>query len=359
MKKPEFKKRAFFKIVFIASVFLLVSGAFLYFINFDNQSKTAGISFYHWKTVYDPGDVEKDALASSGVDRLYLRMFDVVLDANKEIVPIASAIFRQKPELPIIPVVFIDNEAMKKIGVQNASFFSEMILSRVMKMINGNALAAAKELQIDCDWSPSSREAFFLLLRGIKASLPKDWTLSVTLRLYQYRYPEKAGVPPADRVVLMAYNMGALRAMGDNNSIIDAKTAALYLQGDAYPLPMNVALPLFSWGVLFDEKNEYRGLARVIPENLPHPSGDDNDLWTRVGAMSWRSNKAQFISGYKITPGWILRVERTTESELRALTQTLAKQIETPDRVIFYHLDSDLLKDWPFDVLKSVAHHLD
>ena len=75
------------------------------------------------------------------------------------------------------------------------------------------------------------------------------YQLSATIRLHQVKYREETGVPPVDYGVLMYYNMGHISAMGAN-SIYDRSTALRYLgKLREYPLPLDIALPMFAWGV--------------------------------------------------------------------------------------------------------------
>ena len=79
-----------------------------------------------------------------------------------------------------------------------------------------------------------------------------DVPMTATIRLHQYAQPARTGVPPADRGMLMPYNVGQVTAPGDGNSIFDLATAEPYFaNARPYPLPLDIGLPAFSWGVQF------------------------------------------------------------------------------------------------------------
>lgn len=325
------------------------------------------MAFYHWKTEYNPSPEDKDFLAKAGASRLYLRLFDVVSVNFGDPEPVATVVFKQKPDLPVTPVVYITNEAMSNIDTFcNTSTYAELIVRRAMAVVLGNELNATKELQIDCDWSEKTRDSFFAMLTAMRKHLPADWQLSVTLRLYQFRYPGKAGVPPADRVALMVYNMGNLRQAGEHNSIIDAKIAAQYLDGvQPYPLPMDLALPLFSWGVLFDASNTYKGLIRAVPQELmDYDTGKvaldaAHPVWKQTGPHIYTLRQDLRLADQKIPAGWSLRVERTDAAALKALVKVLRTKIRAEQAVIFYHLDNAILKEWDPNALQrtlSLVH---
>ena len=75
---------------------------------------------------------------------------------------------------------------------------------------------------MDCDWTASSREGYFRALRELSDSLHRRGeSLHATLRLHQYRSPRATGIPPADRLTLMAYNMGPVTAAPGRLSVLD------------------------------------------------------------------------------------------------------------------------------------------
>ena len=318
------------------------------------------VSFYHWKTAYDPGPASQDALRRLGSPRLYLRFFDVTSEGSYDspAFPTATAIFLSPPELPVVPVVFIDQSILRRAEwsshtVPRQPELGTRIVRRVEEMIRQNNLTPAKELQLDCDWTQSTREDFFSLLVEAKKALPADWALSVTLRLSQYRDFADTGVPPADRVALMLYNMGQLREFGDHNSILDPVVAAGYLKPVGYPLPLDVALPLFSWGVVFDRNHEYRGLARELPPNL-----NDPQAFSRETPMLYKALADTRWSGNILHEGDYLRLERTVPKDLEVTAALAAKVLGHVDNVIFYHLDDAVLAPFDPDFLHDIAAQL-
>ena len=317
------------------------------------------MAFYHWKTVFNPTQAEHDLLLSAGVTRLYMRMFDVVLQEAKA-VPVATVIFKQKPALPVTPVVFITTESLPGWPDETATL-AKRIVRRVLAVVEGNGLPLTHELQLDCDWTLSTKDRFFALVEAVKQQLPQGWQVTSTLRLYQYRYPEQAGVPPAHRAILMMYNMSDLRTMGSTNSILDAKVAQSYLDGaKPYPLPLDVALPLFSWGVLFDASNTYKGLLRTLPPELldaesgTAPLPADHPLWQKEGPHQYRLKIDYTFAGQRLPAGWLVRAERTHEENLEALAQVIKKHITAEQSLIFYHLDTNTPQEWPAPVLQRV-----
>src|SRR5207253_10476713 len=110
---------------------------------------------------------------------------------------------------------------------------------------------AFQQLQLDCDWSDSSRRNYFhfvdLLSHRLKAERK---IVSATIRLHQIKYAERTGIPPVSRGMLMFYNFGRIQADSDRSSIFNAEDAGRYSSYIAgYPLELDVVLPAFSWSV--------------------------------------------------------------------------------------------------------------
>ena len=307
------------------------------------------VGFYHWKTFFEASKSEELVRTAFGDAEIYLRLFDVVKDEKGGVVPVATVIFREKPTLPVVPVIYIDNDALSQVPAQEVDLLADKITGRVKKILDDNRLDYRRELQLDCDWTPSTQDRFFALLKRVRVNLP-EWTLSATLRLHQLRYPEKTGVPPVDRACLMAYNMGELRTYGDRNSILDTEVAARYLKGAPYPLSLDVALPIFSWTVVFDEKENYQRLLRKIPAGLNDPK-----QFKPMGRFLYRVIKDQSEGGGDITAGSIIRVEQSKKEDLRALARLIARSHIKPGTVLFYHLDDELIKGIGIDEIKEIV----
>ena len=345
------KRSRLLQLLFVSLLSLLVF--FVFWGMRDAPDREGGspvsVGFYHWKTFFEASKSEELVRTAFGDAEIYLRLFDVVKDEKGGVVPVATVIFREKPTLPVVPVIYIDNDALSQVPAQEVDLLADKITGRVKKILDDNRLNYRNEVQFDCDWTPSTQDRFFALLKRVRVNLP-EWTLSATLRLHQLRYPEKTGVPPVDRACLMAYNMGELRTYGDRNSILDTEVAARYLKGAPYPLSLDVALPIFSWTVVFDEKENYQRLLRKIPEALNDPK-----QFKPMGRFLYRVIKDQSEGGGDITAGSIIRVERSKKEDLRALARLIARSHIKPGTVLFYHLDDELIKGIGIDEIKEIV----
>ena len=203
-------------------------------------------SVYCWQTTFAPNDSTVAAfIRHQRITHIYLRYFDVVM-TNGTPMPNASVnvVGRVPKGVTVTPVVYITNDCMKAIG-QNHTEATDL----ARQMTSTLQLGPVNELQIDCDWTITTRRSYFDFLSTLR-NLAHDQRLqlSTTIRFHQLTQP----VPPADRGVLMAYNTGDVRDINNRYPILDIADVKPYLRYlSTYQLPLSTAYPIFSWRVLF------------------------------------------------------------------------------------------------------------
>lgn len=210
-------------------------------------------SVYCWQTTFAPNDSTVAAfIRHQRITHIYLRYFDVVM-TNGTPMPNASVnvVGRVPKGVTVTPVVYITNDCMKAIGQNHteATDLANKILRRVGQMTSTLQLGPVSELQIDCDWTVSTRRTYFDFLSVLRdLAHEQHLQLSTTIRFHQLTQP----VPPADRGVLMAYNTGDVRDISNRYPILNIADVKPYLRHLAtYRLPLSTAYPIFSWRVLF------------------------------------------------------------------------------------------------------------
>lgn len=215
---------------------------------------------YHWRTTFDPDTAELSFMQRHRVGRIYIHYFDVNLSVD-EVVPEATVRFKQTPAegLEVVPTVYITTDAMREITQQtsmdveneNTPYdYASRIVKRVVAMSTHNHITGVNEIQVDCDWTLSTRQAYFYLLANMRELLHRQgMALSVTVRLHQLC---ETLLPPADMGVLMLYNTGNLMSEKTHNSILDINDVKPYFKpGTHYGLPLDFAYPVFGWNVCF------------------------------------------------------------------------------------------------------------
>lgn len=225
-------------------------------------------SIYYWSTTFQLDSTKRTFLKEHQINRIYLRYFDVVVDDNGEPMPNATVRFKDSipQQLEIIPTVFIVNDCMKK----DVSDLPEKMLRRILQMNETHHVVKVKEIQIDCDWTGSTRKTFFSFMEKLRALAKEQGIrLSSTIRLHQLAQTP----PPADRGILMMYNTGDFTQLSCEHPILDMRDVKPYLPAlRRYKLPLSTAYPLYRWKIVF-RNGRYIGILHTDDE-LPVLPGD-------------------------------------------------------------------------------------
>jgi len=316
--------------------------------------RTVTPAFYFWKQTWTGNSTEQQYIQQLAAKKLYIKFFDVTTDEVTK-VPVPVAVFRQGAPLPanvdIVPVIFLMNEVWTRPDTALAA----NVVKLLEQLCDSIPAARIPEIQLDCDWTESSRDAYFSFIKQVKqSSFFRQRRLSATIRLYQVKYVGKTGVPPVDRGLLMCYNMGDLRKPGAHNSILDLEVMESYLGEHRiarYPLPLDIALPLFGWSVLFRNDIGYAGILRNVGET----ELKEIKLFTPGPHRLYTVQQDTLLNGYPLKKGNVIRRETVDPLTLNAAAKLVAKQLQTKDpAVIFYHLDSLTLQNYPLDELQKI-----
>ncbi len=275
-------------------------------------------AFYYWRTVFALSEPERAALA--GVSRLYVRMFDVGADGALLGKITGGGI---PPNLEVVPVVFLKNDVFRHPPENLATSVAAEVTARTQLLG-----IAPRELQVDCDWSDLTRDAYFAFLTDLHriAKLP----LSATIRLHQVKYRERTGVPPVQRGMLMFYNMGKFSADPTMRAIFDEASARKYLgRVDEYPLPLDAALPIWSWVVHLRDDRVEGLLESTDPDELA-----TLDFVTRTDAARYTVTRSAFLHGTLLRDGDVLKIEVTTPADTLAAAGMLAPRLPPIARTV-------------------------
>jgi hypothetical protein len=298
---------------------------------------------YHWRSVYDPGEQEREWLHRNQIQRIYLRLFDIDWDENlQEPVPVGDV---QLPEMPplegveIAPTFFLTNRTFQQIQDSQIDSLSARLIRKARAKLGS---MKTPEWQFDCDWTEGTRNAYFRFLRLAGEELQKEGVeVSATIRLHQVKYYLRTGVPPVGRGMLMFYNMGDVQDPAESNSILNLETARNYYHNfDAYPLPLDLALPLWQWGVVFRDEKMTRLINGLAPADL-----QDAERFSFSGPARATVKKSTYLDGYYLYEGDEIRLEGVSPALLQAAARDLKKIIaRRPGWVSLYHLSPETIK---------------
>ncbi|GAL83928.1 hypothetical protein Phep_0729 [Sporocytophaga myxococcoides] len=310
-------------------------------------------SFYYWKSIFSLNGKEKEAINTLGIKKIYLRFFDVDWTDKPE--PKGHVILKDSipGSLQIVPVVYLTNRTLSHIQPHTLEILADNITTSVKVFAKRNNVNFT-ELQIDCDWSDKTRDKYFNLLRLIKSKLPLSCILSATIRLHQVKYRNITGVPPADRGMLMFYNMGQLKPSASRNSIWNKKDAESYVAYTRkYPLPLDSTLPIFEWAL---QIRDGKIIDLLSKETLPDFTISDNFRMNKDKILA--AEKSFYYQNKYIKEGDVFRMERVSGEDLEAAAKMLSHHLSTtPASVSLFDLDSKNFTDHDIEQLEEIFNY--
>ena len=308
---------------------------------------------YYWESKNNYlSDAEENLIKESDISKLYLKLFEVEYDEELGAVPISKTNLSRHSEFEkreIIPCVYIQNTVFTRMDKYELEDFVENTLYLVTKMLKDDLYIEAKpkEIQIDCDWTPSTKENYFLFLKSLKAKTSSK--ISCTLRLYPYKYHDKMGIPPVDRVMLMCYNLLSPKNNENKNSIFDLNEFEKYTDSKVnYPLPMDYALPKYSWNICYENKS-FKGVIHGPQSVLQPHLKNINSLWSILQTDT-------VIDNIYLRRGFRIKHESVSNKTLEKLIDQLKKNSSFDDTITvsFFQLDEEEFKITPHEELDNL-----
>lgn len=346
---------------FVLLFCLLLLAAYSIYPSSVPDQKQLRKAVYYWKSSFelsnwDTNNFQSRFLDTHQVERIYIRMLDVDWNVLEGAYPIARnnlSIYTNR-EYDYVPVVFITNKTMLHLKKEEVPALAANLLRQLLR-IEKHSHKVCSEIQVDCDWTAKSKERYFELLTAMKKLKP-EYKYSATIRLYQYKYAKKCGVPPVDRGMLMMYNISSATTYSEQSSIFNQTDAAKYLSGSSsYPLNLDIALPAFSWSILFRDQ-QFQGVINDLGteelRTLP--------FLQQQSAALFRVETDTLLYGNYVRKGDIIKTETCREPELRSAA-TLARQAIRNDSttyVAIFDLDEKDLQHISYEAIERIYTHL-
>ena len=315
-----------------------------------NNSKHE-ISFYYWKQDFNLNQSQKAILEFNQVKKLYVKFFDVTWDSRENKAKPISKIDFKIPvgKFNIIPCIFIENHVFKQ---DQSPEIASKVYELIRKIAKTNKFTI-QEIQIDCDWTDATQKAYFSFLTQLKQISQNKQIITSTLRLHQFKYPKKTGVPPVEKAVLMCYNMGKIDNQKTANSIISEAELKKYIfESDPYPLPLDLALPSYHWGLI------YRlGKLTLIVNDI-----DRNSLksfaFSKLGENKFRADSNFYYDNTYFCKNDILRIEESGPSTLLKCAEILGKSNHQFNDIIFYHISSNSISNYEKNFFSNLTSYI-
>lgn len=311
-------------------------------------------AFYHWKSGFELNANTKALIENHAANRLYVRYFDV--DWPEEAAfpqPLAKVNWKERaPEnLEIVPVVFITNRTVKKLDDLGADSLAGKMAKLLVNLHEKSGRKTFSEIQLDCDWTNSSRARYFRLLKTLRSHFPENTQFSATIRLHQFRRPAHTGIPPVDRGMVMLYNTGDLDDPEEDNSILTLQDVQDYLeQAPRYPIATDIALPAFTWSVIIRRGKTVKLLNDISMDSLlSHP----DHIKTAENKVEVLRN--HYFCGHYVYEGDVIRAEAIPGDVLLQIAHYAASKIlPHPRYVALYHISSIHIQSYPQSTLEAI-----
>lgn len=268
----------------------IISVLSLFSCNNDANVEHVERAFYYWKSNSSIHDDDAKQLKDLKVRKLYVKLFEVDYNEARGNFPFEkNRVDRYELDdldsVTVVPTIFIKNGIFQYNDEKSLDQLADNItflIDKYSKEEYGNQQKVFdyNEIQIDCDWTKSTKDKYFYLLKKIKSLSGKE--ISCTLRLYPYKYPDIMGVPPVDKVTLMCYNLIKPLTKKTKNSILDIEELKKYLnEKKSYPVHIDVALPVFYWTQLY-QNNRFEELLDLSTNDVKTFAKNTEPLWYQI-----------------------------------------------------------------------------
>ncbi len=298
---------------FIAIVSLFVGVYFIYNAFFIQRPN---IDFYHWKQSYS---VPEDALLKPH----YIKCIDI--DYNGRELKYRDTIFKTVISSEIVPVVYIDNRVLSHV---DDGELAQHVYQSIEKL-SQSAKFTYEKIEIDCDWTLSSKEKYFAMLKELKVVSSKK--IEVTIRLHQIKYASKTGVPPADSGMLMYYNMSDFTSLETKNYILDMDVAKRYHYNfDTYPLTLDLALPLYTQATIIRFSKVVGAIEGVSKDEII------KDNFKLLSHNIYLVTKEHYLKGKLLYEGDRVRFDSVSIVMLKEAIKSLKPIMKRPKKIVFF-----------------------
>ena len=149
----------------------------------------------------------------------------------------------------------------------------------------------------------------------------------------------------------MFYNMGALESWEETNSILNLEKAKPYMQNrKAYPLPLDLALPIFSWGVIFRNDKMIKLIHKLSEKEL-----GDSTRFERLENNRYRVINSTYVDGLFLYTNDSIRLEKIELAKLEeAVKLNLSLFRQKNFTLSLYHLDTTFINMLTYDHIDTI-----
>ncbi|NII29844.1 hypothetical protein HB364_32500 [Pseudoflavitalea sp. X16] len=327
-------------------------------------------AYYYWQNSTTVAGEEKAFLRKHAVTKLYAKCLDIDWNSINHAYPLTItnvhhiaygfSHYNDTLNAKVVPVVFMTNKTFLQIDSTEIPMLATHILRKCIPGFDSLSIpehgsyhyTVPEEVQFDCDWTITTEEKYFYFLRCVKAQLgARPVTISATIRLHQFKNPHLTGIPPADRGMLMVYNISRLTEYTPVNSIYDNEKAKPYFtRKKNYDLPLDIALPAYSWAIFF-----HHGKFSMIDNGLTRDSLENMSFLRRAPNGFYQVTADTVLSGLYIRPGDEIKMEKIEEATLLQAAEMAGRAINTAAfSVALFDLSTPEIQNYRHETIEQV-----
>lgn len=151
----------------------------------------------------------------------------------------------------------------------------------------------------------------------------------------------------------MCYNMNEIKDGKTINSIISEKTLKNYIdQTEVYPLPLDLALPTYHWGLIFR-----LGKLTIIINDIDKES-IKSFAFRKLSDNLFQADSNFYFNNTYFCKDDVLRIEESKPETLIGCADVLKNSTHHFNEVIFYHLSSNSMKGYEKNFFSDITSRI-
>ena len=141
----------------------------------------------------------------------------------------------------------------------------------------------------------------------------------------------------------MCYNVDDPKLFSVSNSIFNKEKILEYIEGIKYPFNLDIALPVYSWGIRFDSQKRFDGLLNGITKTMVGAA----PLFVKTNITNtYLCIKDTLLGGYPFVAKQFLRVEEPDLNDEQKILETLKKNLQTkPITLSLFYFDGKIFNE--------------
>ena len=109
---------------------------------------------------------------------------------------------------------------------------------------------------------------------------------------------------------------------------------------EEYPIKMDIALPLYSWGIVSNHVGKKKLINALTINDL-----SQNKNFKKISKTEFEVLEDDFYFGVYLSKGFKIKIEEISQSQLDEVKHFLDKKLDHYN-IVYYHLDSKFVEKY-------------